>query len=140
NPLFPPATIAGLLVVVASLPVPMPAAAQSLDLAAAAGLGSGVSLAPGEGDTVMHASPAFLDLDVSGVLDGDAGWEYGAGVLLPVTGTPALGFVPRVRRARPLPWLGMSADASLGLPLFVSPYSLAGLELGAAARYPVIDH
>ena len=117
--------------------LPAVARADTVDLAAAVGFGTGVSLAPGEDGATIRRTPTFFDLDLAGALDIYPGWEWSLGVGVPFEGTPALAFTPRVRRL--VERWGVDVYVSAGVPAFVAPYTLVGLELGLGGRYPATE-
>lgn len=110
---------------------------QGIELAAAGGFGGGVSLAPGGGgDTVVSHTPLFVELDISGVLDGDTAWEYAGAVSVPFETSPGLAVTPRLRRMRER-W-GLRTFLQVGAQVFVAPRRMAGVELGLGAWYPLL--
>ena len=112
----------------------MPCAAQALNLAVDATLGSGVRRAPGpDAEAISKRNPAFLDLDVGIVLDNDWSSEWGAGLTFQLEDQPAVAVTPQVRLIRgESPWNFL---IGAGVPIFVTPGTLFGLELDGGAIY-----
>lgn len=125
-----------IVTVAASLLAPRQAAGQTLDLATSGGFGGGVSLAPEAGGTSLGHTPFFFHMDISGVIDGDAGWEYGGAFSVPFETRPGLAITPRLRRVRER-W-GVHTFVGLGVPVHVAPSTLAGVEVSVGGWYPLL--
>ena len=122
----------------AALLAPRAAGGQTLDLATSGGFGGGVSLAPSGGgrSTSLAHTPFFFHMDISGVLDGDAAWEYAGAISVPFETSPGLAVTPRLRRVRDR-W-GVQTFLGLGVPVFIAPATMAGVELSLGGWYPLL--
>ena len=110
-----------------------PAAADQIELGLSAGGGTGLSLGSSDAGSVVHRTPSFVALDLAGRLDIYPGWEVACAVELPVEQTPAAGVTPRIRRVTRLPVV--HGTISLGMPMYLAPYTLLGGEVALGARY-----
>jgi len=110
------------------------ASADQIDLAVGAGFGSGLSLGTGEKEAVIHRTPLFVEADVSGWLDIYPGWECTVAVVLPIEDAPALGLTPRLVRV--IRRWQVHGYLALGVPLYLTPYTLFGAEVAVGARHP----
>ncbi len=126
-----------LLALVGALALPAAAAGQSLDLHTSGGFGSGLSLASVGGGTNVAHTPTFFHLDIAGVIDGDAAWEYAGALSVPFETAPGLVVTPRLRRVRER-W-GLHTFLGLGAPLHIAPATLAGVEVSMGAWYDLYD-
>ena len=70
------------------------------------------------------------------MLDGDAAWEYGGALSVPFETSPGLAVTPRLRRVRER-W-GVQTFLGLGVPVFIAPSTLAGVELSLGGWYPLL--
>jgi len=109
------------------------ASAQALNVMIDASLASGLQRA---GD-VSQRSPTALDVDLGLVFDNDFTSEWGVGVTLQLEDTVALGLTPQARLVRnTAPW---HFFLGAGVPVFVMPKTLYGLELGAGAVHDLLE-
>ena len=84
----------------------------------------------------MAHTPFFFHMDISGVIDGDASWEYGGAMSVPFETSPGLAVTPRLRKVRDR-W-GVHTFLGLGVPVHVAPSTLAGVELSLGGWYPLL--
>jgi len=110
------------------------AGADEIDLAVGVGVGSGQSLGSGEQEAVVHRTPTFIEADVAAWLDIYPGWECLVGVVLPLEDTPAFGVTPRLVRV--ISRWQVQGYLSVGVPVFIAPYTLYGAEVAIGARHP----
>jgi hypothetical protein len=90
--------------------------------------GTGLSLTGSDGRTYGRRSPAFLLAEV-GLRHPDLMWlEFAPALLLEVEGRVGFGLLPRVRAF--VPTKRVKPYGVLGLPIFVAPYSLLGIQAG----------
>jgi hypothetical protein len=131
--------LAGLLIVpiVSAIIGPGPGAAhaQSLDVLIDSSLGSGVTAGTGDGETSTRRTPMFLEVEVGFVIDRDFEIEWGLGTLVQLENQPALALRPQLRLVRPLGWFSFFAD--VGLPVYTTPFTRYGGEVGAGLLYKV---
>ncbi len=90
--------------------------------------GTGLSLAGSDGVTYGRRSPAFLLAEV-GLRHPDLMWlEFAPALLLEMEGRVGFGLLPRVRAF--VPTKRLHPYGVLGLPIFVAPYSMLGVQAG----------
>ena len=109
------------------------ASAQALNVMIDASLATGLERV---GD-VSQRAPTALDVDLGLVLDNDFTSEWGMGVTLQLEDAVALGLTPQVRLVRnPAPW---HFFLGAGVPVFVMPKTLYGLEVGAGVVHDLLE-
>lgn len=109
------------------------ASAQALNVMIDASLVTGLERV---GD-VSQRAPTALDVDLGLVLDNDFTSEWGMGVTLQLEDAVALGLTPQVRLVRnPAPW---HFFLGAGVPVFVMPKTLYGLEVGAGVVHDLLE-
>lgn len=109
------------------------ASAQALNVMIDASLATGLQRV---GD-VSQRAPTALDVDLGLVLDNDFTSEWGMGVTLLLEDAVALGLTPQVRLVRnPAPW---HFFLGAGVPVFVMPKTLYGLEVGAGVVHDLLE-
>jgi len=107
--------------------------AQALNVMIDASLASGLERV----DTVSQRAPTALDVDLGVVLDNDFTSEWGVGVTLQLEDVVALGLTPQARLVRNLaPW---HFFLGAGVPVFVMPKTLYGLEVGAGVVHDLLE-
>ena len=112
-------------------------AGEPLDFGVDATMGSGISVGRGNGETLTRRSPLYLDFDLSLGLDPKRTIEWGAGITVQLEQTPAVAITPQVRLLRgrqPIRYY-----AGLGIPAYVTPFTLFGGELAGGAIYELDD-
>ncbi len=109
------------------------AEAQALNLVSDVTLATGVRMSPGDGGGVTKRSPLIADLDFGFVLDHDETSEWGVGFTFGLEGKPEVSLCPQVRMVRGEAPLKLFVGA--GLPVFVSPDTLFGVEGLVGGRY-----
>lgn len=110
-----------------------PAAAQTLDINLDAAVGSGVTMGTGDGEALSRRTPFYLDVDAGFVFDRDFETEWGLGITAQLEDAPAVALTPQVRLVRPLSVIEVYAGA--GIPVFVTPFTRVGAELGGGVLY-----
>ena len=109
------------------------ASAQALNVMIDASLATGLERV---GD-VSQRAPTALDVDLGLVLDNDFTSEWGMGVTLLLEDAVELGLTPQVRLVRnPAPW---HFFLGAGVPVFVMPKTLYGLEVGAGVVHDLLE-
>jgi hypothetical protein len=108
--------------------------AEKLEVSATVAAGSGLSLAGAGGTTFARRSPAFVQVDV-GFIHPQLRWlELAPTLMLEVEGRVGFGVMPKVRAFVPLRGRRgpsrMLVYGSLGVPAFVAPYTLLGVQVG----------
>ncbi|MSP73502.1 MAG: hypothetical protein EXR76_15290 [Myxococcales bacterium] len=109
------------------------AEAQALNLVSDVTLATGVRMSRGEKGGVTQRSPLFADLDFGFVLDHDETSEWGLGFTFQLEDQPAVSLCPQARMVRGEAPLKLFVGA--GLPVFVSPGTLFGIEGLVGGRY-----
>jgi hypothetical protein len=119
--------------------------AEKLEVSASAHIGSGVSLAGTGGKTLMRRSPVFLAVDV-GFRHPALPWlEFAPTLLLELEGRVAFGLMPKLRAFAPLSRgrtrpSRMLLFGSLGVPVFIAPYTLVGVAAGVGVGVQLHEH
>jgi len=104
------------------------APADKMHVSATIMAGTGLSLTGSGGRTYGRRSPTFLLAEV-GLRHPDLMWlEFAPALLLEVEGRVGFGLLPRVRAF--VPTKRVKPYGVLGLPIFVAPYSLLGIQAG----------
>jgi hypothetical protein len=108
--------------------------AEKLQVSATVSAGSGLSLAGAGGQTLMRRSPAFLTVDV-GFIHPQVQWlEFAPTLMLEVEGRIGFGVMPKLRAFVPL------RGRSLGVPAFVAPFTLVGVQAGIGVGVQLTEH
>jgi hypothetical protein len=109
------------------------ASAQALNVMIDASVATGLERV---GD-VSQRAPTALDVDLGLVLDNDFTSEWGMGVTLQLEDAVALGLTPQARLVRnAAPW---HFFLGAGVPVFVMPKTLYGLEVGAGVVHDLLE-
>jgi len=117
--------------------LPAVAGAQALDLIVDASVGTGVRRAVGDGEAISQRAPTYLDVDVGFVFDHDFTSEWGLGMTLQLEDQAAFALTPQVRLVRGrIPW---HFFLGAGVPVYVMPDTLLGLEFGTGLVFDVLD-
>lgn len=104
------------------------APAEKIHVSTTVMAGSGVSLTGNGGRTYGARSPAFMLAEV-GLRHPDLMWlEFAPTLMLEVEGRVGFGLLPRVRAF--VPTKRVKPYGVLGVPIFVVPYSLVGIQAG----------
>jgi hypothetical protein len=104
------------------------APAEKMHVSSTLMAGTGLSLTGSDGRTYWRRSPAFLLAEV-GLRHPDLMWlEFAPALLLEVEGRVGFGLLPRVRAF--VPTKRLHPYGVLGIPIFVAPYSLLGVQAG----------
>ena len=107
--------------------------AQALNVMIDASLASGLERVA----DVSQRAPTALDVDLGVVLDNDFTSEWGLGLTLQLEDVVALGITPQARLVRnPAPW---HFFLGAGVPVFVMPKTLYGLEVGAGVVHDLLE-
>lgn len=108
------------------------ARAQSVTVKLGAGVGSGLEI--GRGQSVgLRRSPIFVVVNGGLLFDNDQRFEVGAALLMELEGRVGVAVEPQGRLN--LPASGrVSGFAVLGVPLFLSPYTLYGVSIGGGVN------
>lgn len=109
-----------------------------LDVALDLSLGSGLRIGSGDGETISDRTPFYADVDVGFIFDSDFSSEWGLGVTVQMETQAAVAFTPQVRLLSDGPDR-LRFYVGAGVPAFVTPYTLFGLELGGGALYTMTD-
>lgn len=105
------------------------ARAQSVTVKLGAGVGTGLEIGRGA-ETTARRSPLFVVVNGGLLLDNDQRFEVGAALLMELEGRVGVALEPQGRLNLP-PGRRLSGFAILGVPLFLSPYTLYGVAVGA---------
>jgi hypothetical protein len=119
--------------------------AEKLQVSASVMAGSGLSIAGSGGTTFARRSPAFLQVDV-GFIHPQLPWlELAPTVMLELEGRVAFGVMPKLRAF--VPWRGRKGKqspwltfGSLGVPVFVAPFTLVGVQAGVGVGVQLHRH
>lgn len=104
------------------------APADKIHVSATIMAGTGMSLTGSGGRTYGARSPVFLIAEV-GLRHPDLMWlEFAPTLVLEVEGRVGLGLLPRVRAF--VPTRRVQPYGVLGVPIFIAPYSLVGIQAG----------
>ena len=105
------------------------APAEKIHVSTTIQAGTGLSLVGSDGHTYGRSSPAFLLAEV-GLRPPDLMWlEFAPTLMLEVEGRVGFGVMPRVRAFVPKT-KRFKPYGLLGLPIFVAPYSMLGVQAG----------
>jgi hypothetical protein len=100
--------------------------------------GTGLSLAGAGGHTLSARSPIFLQIE-AGFTHPSLPWiEFSPAILLELENRVGVGVNPKVRAFLPL--RGPRIYGIVGLPVFIAPYSLLGVQGGMGLAVHVHDH
>ncbi len=118
--------------------------AEKLEVSSTVTAGSGLSIAGAGGSTFVRRSPAFVQVDV-GFIHPQLRWlELAPTLMLEVEGRVGFGVMPKVRAFVPLKGRRgpsrMLVYGSLGVPVFVVPYTLVGVQAGFGVGVQVHRH
>lgn len=96
-------------------------------------MGGGVSFGPGDPETLYRWSPYFLRLTTGFVFDEAREVEWAVEINIPLKYGPAFGLVPQVRLVKEKgSWAYYGVG---GIPVFLTPYTLLGFEVGGGGIY-----
>ena len=111
---------------------------DGLAMSASVTTATGVSVAPGpEDNTLMARSPVQLTMDL-GFRHPDFSWlELSPALLLEVEGRVGFGLAARARAFLPLRKVGVYGF--VGVPAFLAPYTLFGVQGGAGMALPIFS-
>jgi hypothetical protein len=112
------------------------AGAQQLDTVLTLATGTGLSLGKPGAELAMKTSPAFLEVDVGLIIDGDRDWEWTPSLIVEVGGRVSVGINPSVKRMLRFKWF--SVYGGVGLPFFFAPYTLLGAEVAVGGIFHII--
>lgn len=116
-----------------------PAEAQTRITTASLSGGSGVSLGTGQGgETVLQRTPAFLDAFVRTYSDEQPSPVLGGGLRIELDGRVSAAGVFRAELPARLGPIEVRPFA--GVPFFVAPFTMLGVELGIGIAWPFSDH
>jgi hypothetical protein len=109
--------------------------AEKMQVSATVSAGSGMSITGSGGTTFARRSPAFLHVDV-GLIHPQLAWlEFAPTAMLELEGRVSFGVMPKLRAF--VPFRGRNgkpsrilAFGSLGVPVFVVPFTLVGVQAG----------
>lgn len=108
------------------------APAEKIHVSATIMAGTGMSLTGNGGRTYGARSPTFLIAEV-GLRHPDLMWlEFAPTIVLELEGRVGFGLLPRVRAF--VPTKRVQPYGVLGVPIFVAPYSLVGIQAGAGLK------
>ena len=119
--------------------------AEKLEVSASAQTGSGLSLAGDGGETLARRSPVYLTVDV-GLRHPAVQWlEFAPTAMLEIEGRVAFGLMPKLRAFVPFPGRRgrpsrMLLFGSLGVPVFIAPYTLVGVAAGIGVGVQLHEH
>jgi hypothetical protein len=119
--------------------------AEKLQVSASVMAGSGLSIAGAGGSTLARRSPAFMQVDV-GFIHPQVPWlELAPTVMLELEGRVSFGVMPKLRAF--VPWRGRKGKpsrlltyGSLGVPVFVAPFTLVGVQAGIGVGVQILRH
>jgi hypothetical protein len=119
--------------------------AEKLQVSATVSAGSGVSFAGVGGTTFARRSPAFVMVDV-GFIHPQLTWlEFAPTLMLEVEGRVGFGVMPKLRAF--VPFRGrrgkpsrILAYGSLGVPAYIAPYTLVGVQVGIGLGVQLLEH
>jgi len=112
---------------------PSTATAQTLDTVVTLSTGSGISVGKGDSGAVGRRSPAFVEVDVGLIFDGDDTLEWTPSLLLELDGRVSVGVNPSLKRV--VDFDVVSVYGGLGVPFFFAPFTLIGAEVAVGAFY-----
>lgn len=120
-----------------ALAVAPSAHAQEQVIATYLSAGSGLTIGADGGSSVLLRSPVFLDIGARTWASDQSELVYGGSLRLEVDGRVGVGVVPKVEYARTLGPIGISVGG--GLPIFLAPYTLFGVEAFLTGRFMIGD-
>ncbi len=113
--------------------------AEKLNISGTIAAGTGQSMAAARRKTMIARSPAFLSFEV-GFRHPQVDWlEFAPQILLEVERRTGFAVNPRLRAFLPQP-TKVRVYGVLGLPIFIAPYSLLGVEASAGLLIPLHKH
>lgn len=113
--------------------------ADHIDINARVTSGTGLSLAGAGGQTLRARSPAFMNIELGARLDTLPWLEFAGGVTMELEDRVSVGLLPRLRAYLPLR-RRLSFYGIAGVPVFVHPFTLVGVQAGLGFGVSVGRH